>query len=65
MSLSRTPGGAGAADSAGRRGMSRYLSVPLTALGVSALVLRENFRHVEHFLLALSSVFIAYMTSGV
>ena len=46
-------------------GMSRYLSVPLAALGVSALVLRENFRHVEHFLLALSSVFVAYVISGV
>lgn len=45
-------------------GMSRYLSVPLAAAGVSALVLRENFRHVEHFLLALSSVFIAYIVSG-
>jgi Mn2+/Fe2+ NRAMP family transporter len=46
-------------------GMSRYLSVPLAAVGVSALVLRANFRHVEHFLLALSSVFVAYVISGV
>jgi NRAMP (natural resistance-associated macrophage protein)-like metal ion transporter len=45
-------------------GMSRYISVPLAAIGVSALVLRENFRHIEHFLLALSSVFIAYVISG-
>lgn len=45
-------------------GMSRYLSVPLAAIGVSALVLRENFRHVEHFLLALSSVFVAYVVAG-
>ena len=45
-------------------GMSRYLSVPLAAVGVSALVLRENFRHVEHVLLALSSVFVAYIISG-
>ena len=45
-------------------GMSRYLSVPLAAIGVSALVLRENFRHVEHILLALSSVFVAYIISG-
>ncbi|HEX6753242.1 MAG TPA: Nramp family divalent metal transporter [Solirubrobacterales bacterium] len=45
-------------------GMSRYISVPLAAVGVSALVLRENFRHVEHFLLALSSVFVAYIVSG-
>jgi NRAMP (natural resistance-associated macrophage protein)-like metal ion transporter len=46
-------------------GMSRYVSVPLAAIGVSALVLRESFRHVEHFLLALSSVFVAYVISGV
>jgi Mn2+/Fe2+ NRAMP family transporter len=46
-------------------GMSRYLSVPLAAVGVSALVLRENFRHVEHFLLALSSVFVSYVISGI
>ncbi|MDX6595579.1 MAG: hypothetical protein QOI72_961 [Solirubrobacterales bacterium] len=45
-------------------GMSRYLSVPLAAAGVSALVLRGSFRHVEHFLLALSSVFVAYIVSG-
>jgi len=45
-------------------GMSRYLSVPLAAAGVSALVLRESFNRVEHFLLALSSVFIAYIISG-
>jgi NRAMP (natural resistance-associated macrophage protein)-like metal ion transporter len=45
-------------------GMSRYLSVPLAAAAVSALVLRENFRHVEHLLLALSSVFVAYIVSG-
>jgi Mn2+/Fe2+ NRAMP family transporter len=45
--------------------MSRYLSVPLAAAGVSLLVLRGSFRHVEHVLLALSSVFVAYVISGV
>lgn len=45
-------------------GMSRYLSVPLAAIGVSALVLRESFHRVEHILLALSSVFVAYIVSG-
>jgi NRAMP (natural resistance-associated macrophage protein)-like metal ion transporter len=45
-------------------GISRYLSVPLAAVGVSALVLRENFRRVEHILLTLSSVFVAYIISG-
>lgn len=46
-------------------GMSKYLSVPLAAVGVSALVLRESFRRVEHFLLLLSSVFVAYIVAGV
>jgi len=45
-------------------GVSRYISVPLAALGVSALVLREDFRRVEHVLLALSAVFVAYVISG-
>lgn len=45
-------------------GVSRYVAVPLAALGVSILVLRENFRHVEHFLLALSSVFVTYVVAG-
>ena len=45
-------------------GISRYISVPLAAVGVSALVLRGSFRRVEHFLLALSAVFIAYIVSG-
>jgi NRAMP (natural resistance-associated macrophage protein)-like metal ion transporter len=45
-------------------GMSRYLSVPLAAIGVSALVLRGSFHRVEHILLTLSSVFVAYIVSG-
>jgi NRAMP (natural resistance-associated macrophage protein)-like metal ion transporter len=45
-------------------GVSRYVSVPVAAIGISALVLRENFRHVEHFLLALSAAFVAYVISG-
>ncbi|HEY8502339.1 MAG TPA: Nramp family divalent metal transporter, partial [Solirubrobacterales bacterium] len=46
-------------------GISRYVSVPLAAAGVSILVLRENFHRVEHLLLALSSVFIAYVVAGI
>ncbi len=45
-------------------GISRYVSVPLAAIGVSALVLRGSFRHVEHVLLALSGVFVAYILAG-
>jgi Mn2+/Fe2+ NRAMP family transporter len=46
-------------------GVSRYLSVPLAAIGVSLLVLRGSFHRVEHVLLALSTVFVAYVVSGV
>lgn len=45
-------------------GVSRYVSVPLAALGVSLLVLRGTFRYVEHVLLGLSTVFVAYVVSG-
>ncbi len=46
-------------------GMSRYVSVPIAAVAVSALVLRENFHRVEHVLLALGAVFVAYIVSGI
>ncbi|MDX6676463.1 MAG: hypothetical protein QOE31_515 [Solirubrobacteraceae bacterium] len=45
-------------------GTSRYISVPLAAAAVSVLVLRGSFRRVEHVLLALSAIFIAYVASG-
>jgi len=46
-------------------GTSRYVSVPLAAVAISILVLRENFHRVEHLLLALSSVFVAYVVAGI
>lgn len=46
-------------------GVSRYVSVPLAAIAVALLVLRGSFRRVEHVLLALSAVFVAYIVSGV
>ena len=45
-------------------GVTRYVSVPVAAFAVSALVLRESFHRVEHVLLLLSSVFVAYVLSG-
>jgi NRAMP (natural resistance-associated macrophage protein)-like metal ion transporter len=45
-------------------GIGRYLSVPAAAALVSLLVLRGNFHRVEHLLLALSTVFLAYIASG-
>ncbi|KMO72000.1 Divalent metal cation transporter MntH [Mycolicibacterium chlorophenolicum] len=46
-------------------GISRYISVPATAVIVSMLVLRGGFHRVEHVLLALSTVFLAYIASGI
>ena len=46
-------------------GISRYVSVPAAAVIVSALVLRGSFHRVEYFLLILSTVFLAYIASGV
>jgi Mn2+/Fe2+ NRAMP family transporter len=45
-------------------GISRYATVPLACVGVSALVLRGSFHRVEHVLLALSTVFVTYIASG-
>jgi Mn2+/Fe2+ NRAMP family transporter len=45
-------------------GVSRYVSVPIAAVAVSVLVLRGSFHRVEHVLLALSLVFVAYVVSG-
>jgi NRAMP (natural resistance-associated macrophage protein)-like metal ion transporter len=46
-------------------GVGRYFAVPVAALFVSALVLRGSFHRVEHFLLVLSTVFLAYIASGI
>jgi NRAMP (natural resistance-associated macrophage protein)-like metal ion transporter len=46
-------------------GLSRYAAVPIAAGLVSLLVLRGSFHRVEHVLLAVSTVFIAYVIAGV
>ena len=45
-------------------GASRYLTVPFAAVAVSLLVLRSSFARVEHVLLVLSAIFVAYIFSG-
>lgn len=55
---------AGIAAGAELFGVPHWLSVPIAAVGVSALVLRGSFHRVEHVLIALASVFIAYIASG-
>ncbi|WP_101950146.1 NRAMP family divalent metal transporter [Mycobacterium sp. 3519A] len=46
-------------------GISRYASVPAAAAVVSFLVLRGSFHRVEHVLLLVSTVFLAYIASGI
>jgi len=55
---------AGVAASLELAGITRYLSVPAAAILVSTLVVRGSFRRVEHVLLALAAVFVAYIVSG-
>ena len=55
---------AGVAASLDLAGISRYVSVPLAAIGVSALVVRGGFQRVEHVLLALASLFVTYIAAG-
>ena len=45
-------------------GVSRQFSVPVAAVLVSVLVLRGRFHRVEHLLMALAAVFLAYVAAG-
>jgi Mn2+/Fe2+ NRAMP family transporter len=56
---------AGIAASLDLAGVTRYLSVPLAAILVTTLVVKGSFRRVEHVLLALAAVFVAYIVSGI
>lgn len=46
-------------------GVSRYVAVPLAAVVVTGLVTRGNFHRVEHILIGLATVFVAYVAAGV
>ena len=46
-------------------GIPRQLSVPVTALVVCLLVIKGSFHHVEHFLMALAALLVAYVAAGV
>ena len=46
-------------------GVSRYVSVPVSAAAIAVLVLRAGFHRIEHVLLALSAVFVTYVASGI
>jgi Mn2+/Fe2+ NRAMP family transporter len=56
---------AGVAASLGLLGVPAWISVPVAAVAVSALVLRGSFHRVERVLLVLSTVFAAYILSGI
>jgi len=45
-------------------GLSRYITVPIAAVVVSALVLRGSFARVEKVFFALCAVFFAYIIAG-
>ena len=46
-------------------GVSRYVAVPVAAVAVTVLVTRGNFHRVEHILIGLSAVFVAYIAAGI
>ena len=46
-------------------GLSRYISVPISAVLVSFLVLRGSFARIEKIFFILSAVFFAYVIAGV
>lgn len=45
-------------------GLSKYLSVPIAAVAVSFLVLRNSFAKIEKIFFLISGVFIAYVIAG-
>jgi NRAMP (natural resistance-associated macrophage protein)-like metal ion transporter len=55
---------AGVAAALELAGVSRYVSVPVAAIAVSVLVLKGGFGRIEHVLLALGTVFVAYIVAG-
>jgi len=55
---------AGVAAALELAGVSRYVSVPLAAVLVSALVLGGRFHRVEHVLLVLATAFATYIAAG-
>ena len=55
---------AGIAAASELAGVDRLVSVPIAAVVLSLLVLRGGFKRVEHVLLALATVFAAYIAAG-
>ena len=55
---------AGIAAASELAGVDRLVSVPIAAVVLSLLVLRGGFKRIEHVLLALATVFAAYIAAG-
>jgi Mn2+/Fe2+ NRAMP family transporter len=55
---------AGIAAASELAGVDRLVSVPVAAVVLSLLVLRGGFKRIEHVLLALATVFAAYIAAG-
>lgn len=56
---------AGIAASMEMFGVSKYLSVPLSAFVVWFVVVKGNYKQVERFLLAISLIYLTYVFSGI
>jgi NRAMP (natural resistance-associated macrophage protein)-like metal ion transporter len=56
---------AGVAAAADLLGVTPYLAVPVAAAGVSTLVLAGSFHRIEHLLMLLAAVFVAYVGAGI
>jgi len=56
---------AGVAASMQIFGVSKYISVPLAALGVWLLVVKGNYRSVEKVFLVASLLYLSYVVSGI
>ena len=56
---------AGVAASMEIFGVSKYISVPLAALGVWLLIVKGNYKSVERVFLVASAVYLAYVASGI
>lgn len=55
---------AGVAASLELFGLSKYLTIPLIALGIWLLVLRGNFKRVQNVFLAIGAIYLTYIASG-
>jgi Mn2+/Fe2+ NRAMP family transporter len=56
---------AGVAASMEIFGVSKYISVPLAAVGVWVLIVKGSYKPVEHIFLVASALYLAYVASGI